>query len=152
MDGETNYKKNTYIPNLKKGNEYEEFVGIKLKDIINIELVFFKTKKEQYNIGESLQGFEIKFDDKFIKTGNLYIEYQEKSNPNNINYINSGILREDNTWMYCVGDYNGVFLMQKSVLKAIFKNNKHKKIETTTSRGFLYKGSDAKILFKYIKF
>lgn len=146
------YKKETYIPNLIASEEFQDFICLELikKGIV---LSNMSSKKYQIDVGENVQGFEIKYDRKFRNTNNLYIEYMEKSNPENYKYVESGILRHDNTWIYCVGDYSGVYLMQKSVLKAMLsKNNKYKKVKTATSMGFLLPVEDADIYFNYITF
>jgi len=110
------------------------------------------SRKYQYSVGENLQGIEIKFDDKYNKTGNLYIEVKEKSNPKNINYINSGIYRNDNSWIYLIGNYEEIFIFGKSHLKLIYEKGKNIKIKKPTSIGFLLKKEDAeKYCIKKIK-
>jgi len=106
------------------------------------------------DLGENIQGFEIKFDHLFRKTGNLYIEIMEKSNSSLEFYSDSGINRHDNTWIYCVGDYEGIFLMQKSVLVAMNEKGSFKFVEngTKTSKGFLLPVTDAKKYFTEISF
>ena len=51
-------------------------------------------------------------------TGNLFVEYQEKTNVSNINFVPSGIMREDNTWLYLIGDYEQAFIFMKKALRA----------------------------------
>ena len=58
---------------------------------VGIILKCYSSKKYQNAKGESSAGMEIKFDDKRKNTGNLYIEYAEKSNPSNKSCIPSGI-------------------------------------------------------------
>ena len=94
-----------YNKQLEKALEFQDFVADKLYNI-GISLNCYSSRKYQYEKGESRSGIEIKFDDQRKKTGNLYIEYAEKSNPNNKNYVPSGIERKDNTWLYVIGDYD----------------------------------------------
>lgn len=112
------------------------------------------SKKYQKDIGENIQGFEIKMDLKFRHTGNIYIETHEKSNINVYQYSVSGIYRFDNTWIYVIGDYQGVYLMQKKVLQAMEKKGHYKKVEngTLTSKGFLFPVTEANKYFNYIEF
>lgn len=141
-----------YESNLDDANEFQDFICISLMQR-GIVLSNMSSKKYQYNYGENIQGFEIKLDKKFRESGNLYIEYKEKSDPNNVNYVDSGIVRNDNSWIYCVGDYKGIYLMQKSVLVAMKKGiNKYRHVETPTSKGYLLPVSDADKYFTYIEF
>jgi len=95
--------------------------------------------EEQNSIGESLQGFEVKFDDMLHKTGNLWIEIAEKTNPNNEEYVSSGVFRKDNTWVYIIGDRKELFVFSKKLLKRFAESGKFEIRENNmkTSRGFL---------------
>ncbi len=153
MDGEINYKTDIYDKQLIEAQEYQDYICMKLihKGII---LSNFSSQKYQIEIGENLQGFEIKFDHLFRDTNNLYIEISEKSHPNNPNYVDSGIYRIDNTWIYAIGDYDGIYLMQKKVLIAMNDKNRYKVVENNfkTSNGFLLPVIDAEKYFNYITF
>ena len=151
MDGVMNYK-NYYNECLMKGLEYQDFITALLLREIGIPLSGMSSKKYQYKIGENMQGFEIKFDNKFKETGNLYVEVKEKSNPKNRNYVFSGIYRNDNTWIYIIGDYENIFIFGKSHLKLMYEANKYKIVKKPTSIGFLMPKLDAeKYSLKYIK-
>jgi len=149
---ETNYKE-YYNKSMNEGEEYQEFVADALCEKFNIKIEFYKTKHEQYNIGESKQGFEIKYDKKLKETNNLWIEIAEKTNPKNKDYIPSGIYREDNSYFYCIGDYNIIFVFTKEKLKKILNENKYKIMEnnTKTSKGFLLNIFDAYNYCSYCK-
>lgn len=136
MDGVTKYK-NYYNEHLEKGLEYQDFVANLLLKEVGIPLSSLSSKKHQYSVGENLQGIEIKFDDLYKKTGNLYIEVKEKADPNNKDYIDSGIYRSDNSWIYLIGDYNEIFLFGKSHLKLIHQTGRYKEVIKPTSIGFL---------------
>jgi len=142
MVGEMKYKE-YYNECLQKGLEFQDFIATILLKEIGIPLSSFSSKKFQYSIGENLQGIEIKFDDKFKETGNIYIEVKEKSNPNNLNYVDSGIYRNDNTWLYVIGNYNCVYIFGKKHLKLMYTSNKYKEIKKSTSVGFLINSVDA---------
>lgn len=103
---------------LQKGYEYERYIYQKFKEK-GIELSFFNSKIGQYNQGETVQGIEIKHDLMFEKTGNLYIEYSERVN-NLKEWVNSGILKSDNTIYYLIGNYNEFFIFEKKQLLEIY--------------------------------
>ena len=130
-----------YKQNLKAGLEFQDYVVERLYDA-GLPIISYSSKKYQYMIGENKCGFEIKYDRLFRKTGNIYIEIAEKSDKNNKNYINSGIYRDDNTWLYIIGDYNTIYILSKKILKLIHTKNKYKEVITPTSKGFLIPISD----------
>ena len=80
-----------YKEKLKEGKEYEKFIKLIFNFFLEKAITIFENKEDQINIGESKEGFEIKLDNKFKKTNNLYIEYKEKTDSNNINFVDSGI-------------------------------------------------------------
>jgi len=132
-----NYKKC-----LKKGLEFQDFVTDVLINEIGISLSTYGSQKYQYTKGENKQGFEIKFDDKYNETGNIYIEIAEKSDPANTEYVKSGIYRNDNTWLYLIGNYDEIYIFGKSTLILMhgqIKNGqpRYKEITIATSKGFL---------------
>lgn len=145
MDGVTNYKNYNeyYSEKLQEGLEFQDFITDLLIKEIGISLSSYSSKKFQNTIGENKQGFEIKFDNKMIDTGNIYIEVKEKSNPDNANYVDSGIYRNDNTWLYLIGNYTTVYIFGKSLLKLMYESKKYKEVQTSTSIGFLLKKEDA---------
>jgi len=128
-----------YKEKLKIGKEYEAFVCKLLKERINLEITVFENKEDQYNIGESKQGFEIKFDNKHKETGNLFIEVEEKSNQNNPNYVKSGILRNDNSWALLIGNREKIYFFGINTLKLLYESKKFRTIEIKekTAKGFL---------------
>lgn len=146
-----------YVKMLDEATEFQDFVCIELIKR-GIVLSNMSSKKYQNLKGENVQGFEIKFDKIYETSGNLYIEFAEKSNPNNEHYVASGIYRNDNSWIYAAGNYDGIYLMQKKVLRAMHKKGNYieKENKYKTSKGFLLPNKiDQKIAdkyFDYIKF
>jgi len=126
-----------YKEMLQKGLEYQDFVTDVLIKELGIALSSYGSAKYQYTKGENKQGFEIKFDDKYKTTNNLYIEVAEKSNKLNENFISSGIFRNDNTWLWITGNYTEVFIFSKKHLKLMFNSKKFRHVVTETSKGFL---------------
>lgn len=140
-----------YAEKLQQGLEFQDFVTDILFNELFIPLSTYQSKKYQLK-GENKQGIEIKFDDRYKETGNLYIELSEKSNANNINYINSGINRDDNTWLYIIGDYSILYIFGKTILKGMYLSGKYKEVNIPTSNGFLIPRADAeKYALKIIK-
>jgi len=142
MDGVTNYKV-YYNEKLQEGLEYQDFITDLLINELGISLSSYSSKKFQNSIGENRQGFEIKFDNRMIDTGNIYIEVKEKSNPDNANYVDSGIFRNDNTWLYLIGNYESVYIFGKKHLILMHEKNTYKQVTTSTSIGFLLPVTDA---------
>lgn len=136
MDGVTNYNE-YYSEKLQQGLEFQDFITDLLIKEIGISLSSYSSKKFQNAVGENKQGFEIKFDNRMIETGNIYIEVKEKAHPDNANYVDSGIFRNDNTWLYLIGNYTTVYIFGKSLLKLMYKSGKYKEVQISTSIGFL---------------
>jgi len=126
-----------YKEMMQKGFEFQDFIADKLIESLGISLTSYSSKKHQEKKGENRQGLEIKFDDKYKTTGNIYIETAEKSNENNPNFVSSGIYRSDNTWLYLIGNYKEVFIFSKKHLVLIHKTGAYRNVETKTSKGFL---------------
>jgi len=112
---ETNYKRDIYGPRLEAGIEYQDFVCVELHKL-GIILQNMSSRKYQLK-HENLLGLEIKFDRRFRETGNLYIETHEKADPTNLEYVKSGIYRDDETWLYGIGDAETFFIFAKSTLR-----------------------------------
>jgi len=127
---------NYYKDMLDKGLHYQDFVVEELYKV-GLPIISYSSKQFQNLIGENKAGFEIKLDQNFRKTKNFYIEYAEKSNENNKEFVDSGILRNDNTWLYIIGDYDNIYIFSKKQLQLLLKHNKCKTVETKTSKGML---------------
>jgi hypothetical protein len=131
---------NYYDEKLKEGMSFESFIQKVFFEELAINLDF-TVYDNQTKIGETLQGIEVKFDNRYKETGNLYIEVAEKSNPDNPNYIKSGVFRDDNTWLYAIGNYEKIFIFAKKTLVQI--KDKFTPVVTPTSMGFLLPNKDA---------
>ena len=125
---------NYYSDKLLEGKKFEDHVKKVFFERLAIDLDF-TGKDNQVNIGETLQGIEVKYDGRFKETGNIYIEVAEKSHPDNQEYIVSGVFRDDNTWLYAIGDYNTLYIFSKKHLKLL--KDSCKPVVTPTSMGFL---------------
>ncbi len=135
-----------YRDKLEEGKQFQDWVQ---KQLLPHGLIVMLNTSETYqkNVGESLSGIEIKKDNKFRETGNLFIEVAEKSDPCFPNFVPSGIYRNDNSWLYCIGDYKEVYILPKKILQVLYEDRINRKpgtewrgIETRTiqtSKGML---------------
>lgn len=131
-----------YKEKLQQGLYFQDYV-VELLYKNGIPLISYSSKEYQNMIGENKAGIEIKNDMNFRKTGNLYIETAEKSKAENQCFVKSGIYRNDNTWLYLIGDKETVFVLSKKQLQILHKKNKYREVEIATSRGFLLPVADA---------
>jgi len=129
---------NYYNQMLKEGTEYQDYI-IKELSKIGIHIQCFSSKKYQYSEGESFSKAEIKLDKMMGKTGNLWIETEEKTSATNLNYMPSGLNRESLHWIQ--GNYIVAFMFStKSLIEYITRNSSNLRfIENSmkTSRGYL---------------
>lgn len=133
MNGEYD---NYYNKELKDALEYQDFVAEELWKI-GLPLFNFSSKKYQIKHGENKLGVEIKLDKIYASTENLWIEMKEKSHPNNPVYVNAGIFRNDNSWIYLIGNYETIYIFTKKQLRDISTQYKAQENKTKTSIGFL---------------
>lgn len=117
------------------GMEFQDFVCSVLAQS-GIILQNLASKRWQYEVGENLQGFEIKLDNRCTETGRLSIEVAEKTRAENIAWVPSGIMRNDNSWLYIQGNENVLFIFQKSLLVKWFQQRSP---EVAESRGTVRK-------------
>lgn len=132
---------------------YQDFVVDLLLQTLGLAVVQYSSCVYQTQIGESRTGVEIKFQDKYTKTGNLWIEVAEKARPRPGDYVASGIAdrEHDNAWLFVTGNYNTVFGFSKRLLQALSLSGRYPQREnnTKTSLGYLLPDADAR---KYAAF
>jgi hypothetical protein len=121
-------------------NKLEE--GLVFQDVVTrilyqrgIVIVGYASRRFQNSHGENMLGAEIKRDGKFRKTKNLYLEIAEKSHPNNAFWVNSGIKRNDNGWLYVIGDEKTIWIFVTKLLRD--KRTEWERVNTPTSVGYL---------------
>lgn len=131
---------------MESGARFQDHVVERLLRRRDIVIMLFSSRENQYRKGESLNGVEIKHDEKYRSTGNLWIEVGEKAMPRAGDFMPSGILRPDNTWLYVIGDYQTLFLFAKRTLVQIWESGKFRVIENDrkTSQGFLLPDATAR--------
>jgi len=103
------------------GLEFQDYVCVLLAQD-HIILQNLGSKLYQLQVGENLQGFEIKYDERCTDTGRLSIEIAEKSrNDPNLPWTPSGIMRDDNAWLYIQGNHEIIFVFAKNYLRRYFE-------------------------------
>lgn len=106
---------------LENGAQFLDFIMLTLHKG-GIVLQPFQSKKYQYEVGESIQGWEVKFDSNCSRTQRLSIEYAEKTSIQR-EWVPSGFMRNDNTWLYIQGNYDFFFLFMKPTLRWLYQMN-----------------------------
>lgn len=125
---------------------FQDFVVDVSWQTIGLAIVQYSSKAYQQTVGESRTGVEIKHDEEFKRTGNLWIEIAEKAQPRNGDYAVSGIYREDNAWLYVIGDYDTIFFFPKKTLQQMHAAGERViENKTKTSKGFLLSRARAEV-------
>ncbi len=100
-------------------HRFEVYIERVFSDL-GIDIGLYYGKEEQYDQGETKLGIEIKRDIKSHETGNIYIEFYERLKVNG-NWYPSGILKNDNTRYFLIGDIDKYWILRKSDLIEIYK-------------------------------
>ena len=132
-----------YKKKLEEGIGFQDFVQEELYKL-GISIVSYSSKEYQHLHGENLAGVEIKYDQVMKKTNRIYIEIAEKTNPENKNFIPSGIYANPKTWLYLIGDKNEIFIFAKKFLIRWHRKKIFTEKEISTSRGFLIPAKQAR--------
>jgi len=135
-----------YKVQLEDGLQYQDFCIDAAWSLLGLAVVQYSSKLYQQTLGESRTGVEIKYDKKFARTRNLWIEISEKAYPRPGEYVQSGINRKDNTWLYIIGDYDTIFIFPKAFLISLSQSGRYplRENNTQTSTGFLLPEPDAR--------
>ena len=99
-------KSNYYISNLEDSHRFEVYAEWVFRQY-GIDIGLFYGRQQQYEVGETRAGIEIKHDKKSQETGNYYFEYMERLTAQG-SWVESGLLKKDNTRYYfygVIGDY-----------------------------------------------
>lgn len=99
----------------------------------------YASRTYQCGVGESLTGVEIKYDQAFRRTKNFWIEVSEKANQRTGEFVESGVKRKDNTWLWAMGDYETIFFLSKTFLANLADHPKYEIVENNakTGQGYL---------------
>lgn len=143
------HKAEYYINQLTESHRFEIYVDYMFKKH-DFDIGIYYGKDEQYS-GESKVGIEIKNDKESLKTRNIYIEYKERLNDRSP-WVDSGILKNDNTIYWAIGNYNHIFFIKKRVLIDIMDKKypeikvKHVPARRGTSKGYIISIKDAETI------
>jgi len=128
-----------YRQQLDAGQRYQDFVARGLYRC-GFPLVNYQTRDFQLRHGENEFGLEIKFDRIFASSGKFWIEVGEKTHSTDERWRDSGILRDDNAWLYGIGDYNEFWIFGVEHLRRYYAKLPQAELLTNyreTSVGFL---------------
>lgn len=122
-----------------KGLEYESYIMDWFTNEKRINLSHYTTIKEQFLKGENRQGIEIKNDQMYAKTGNLFISVER-----DYGYAKhaSGIYKGQ-SWLYVIGNKKVFYIFATKHLKQYFETNEPKlfkgfvSAKNGTEKGFL---------------
>lgn len=133
-------KTNYYKEKLQASFDFENYIEALFKERFDLDLDPYLTPEGQYYEGENGLGIEIKNDTLIKKYGNVYIEYAEKSKASNYNYVASGILKDDKTTYFLIGDKDGFWIFRKSRLVEIYNEEVAlSKQGKSSARGIMFK-------------
>lgn len=134
------YRNGYYQEKLEIGLQFQDFVTRELYQR-GIVVVGYASRRYQIEQGENMLGAEIKRDDKFRETGNLYLEVSEKAHPDNLNFVPSGIMRADNSWLFVIGDELTFWIFSTKYLRIL--KDRYRQVTKPTSVGHLMPIADA---------
>ncbi len=146
-------KKDYYIKQLNASHRFEVYID----DLFRrhgYDIGLFYGKDQQYHQGETKAGIEIKCDMQLQKTGNVYIEYQERMTKAG-EWVDSGILKPDQTKYFLIGTMEEFFILPREKLQNYYHRlvkcgEKMEGIELKeerahqTSKGFIIQRQTAK--------
>jgi hypothetical protein len=123
----------------QEGLEFESYIMDWFCSQKNINLSHYTLLKEQINKGENRQGIEIKNDQRFQETGNLFISVERDYG---YTKYESGVYKNQ-SWLYVIGNENEFYIFATKHLKQYYEHNKpqlfdgFKSIKNGVEKGFL---------------
>ena len=120
----------------ERGEEYQDFLTQYMIRNHGIPLNLYSSKKYQFEYGEGASGIEVKFDAMSEKYGNWYIETEHKTSPEQPDWRPGGVMRNDNAWLYLIGNSEQAMLMSKRQLRLVIQ---HKSDEYKLTHGIKFK-------------
>lgn len=124
-----------YKKQLESGLQFQDFV-YEILGRHGIMTVGYSSRLFQQRLGENKARIEIKFDKIFSISGRFWIETFEKSDPQRIEYVPSGIQRD--SIEYLIGNYDEIYRFATSILRLLWQSGKYPEVENKlkTSLGF----------------
>lgn len=123
---------------LEEGHAFEDFVE-ELFWSHGIAVRLHRSRKYQWERGESASGIEIKLDKRFRETGNLFIETRERRAADGTSQWRPCGIHEEPVAprTIAIGDYNTVYWLATSWLLKYERAGHPRVKETDTAVGFL---------------
>lgn len=120
-----------------EGGAYQDFIG-RVAEARGKPLHFCTTYKDQVEIGENHEGVEIKYASGLYTYNGIWVEIEEKTEPTDLHWRRSGILRKDNTKFFASGNYYEIWVFPIYHIQEAYYTGpyKVKTIKRGTSRGF----------------
>ena len=113
-------KTQTTEQKFKRGITFESYLSDWFQKEKGISLSTYHAEKEQ-QIGENRQGIEIKNDQLYKETGNLFISVKrEYPGYNGSLTIDWGAFKKDNTWLYVIGDKSKHWVFLRKTLQRYY--------------------------------
>ena len=108
-----------FIRQLSDSHAFEVYIAW-LFSQRGVDIGLYYGREQQYHRGETAAGIEIKYDKRSEKTGNYYIEYQERMHADGI-WVDSGILKQDDTRFYLLGTIEQFVIFERSWLMEYYR-------------------------------
>lgn len=108
-----------FIRQLNESHAFEVYIDWLFRQY-RIDIGLYYGKEQQYRMGETAAGIEIKLDKRSMDTGNYYIEYQERMTEWSV-WVNSGILKEDDTKFYLLGTMEKFVIFERGWLMEYYR-------------------------------
>lgn len=118
------YPDSKHPDSLGLGELYQELIRLLVLRLFGLKLHFYHTREQQYTIGETEEGIEVKLDTWISKTRRLSIEVGEKTRAALPHFTPSGIMRADNTVWYAQGDMKRAWVLRKRDLRQFFRDRR----------------------------
>lgn len=145
-----------FIKNLTLSHRFEIYIDCMFRQQ-GLDIGLYYGRDQQYS-GENAAGIEIKRDMMAASTGNLYIEYAERHHADGGRWVDSGILKTDNSQFFLMGDIGRYYVLRKADLLALYRaltdtpprpvpqGVRRTKARRDTSLGFLIPAQTAKTM------
>ena len=109
-----------FIQKLTRSHRFEIYIDCVFK-WRGLDIGLYYGRDQQYG-GENAAGIEIKRDMRLRETGNLYIEYAEKHDPRSSQWVPSGILKNDNSRFFLLGDFGQFYVLRRDDLLSLYRD------------------------------
>ena len=134
-----------YADKLRQGEAYERYVVARLC-AEGVVIACHEGRQAQILLGDTTLGIEIKYDDRMVMTGNLYIEVAEKRRARQEAWIPSGIRASSSARWYGIGNYRDWWLFARRRLCVAQAEHAILTIARGTSQGYLLPCDEASAL------